>query len=180
VPSCSIGFCVAITGKRSGSLCVVPATRHLALHHRLAQRRLHLRRRAVDLVGQDPVVEDRSLLEAELALAVGLVVDLRAGDVRRQQVGRELDARQPGLEVLRQALHRARLRQTGQALDPQVAVGEETDEQALDDLLLADDGGRHAALQVPEGVACCHVVILVRCPRCENPGGWSVDEHEGA
>src|SRR5262249_25962461 len=55
--------------------------------------------------------------------------------------------------------------------DQQVAVGKEPDDQALDDLLLADDGGRHAALQVLKGVAHCHAVILVRCARCGNPAG---------
>ena len=64
--------------------------RDLALLHRLEQRRLRLGRRAVDLVGQHDVREDRSLAELELA---GLrVVHERARDVARHEVGRELDA----------------------------------------------------------------------------------------
>jgi hypothetical protein len=39
---------------------------HLALLHRLEQRRLHLGRRAVDLVGEHDVGEDRAGLEAKL------------------------------------------------------------------------------------------------------------------
>jgi hypothetical protein len=63
-----------------------------ALLHGLEQCRLHLRRRAVDLVREHHVVEDRSRLEAQLLFAVDFLVDLRARDVRRQQVRRELDA----------------------------------------------------------------------------------------
>ena len=62
----------------------------LALLHRLEQRGLRLRRRAVDLVGEQDVREDRAL--AELELAGARVVDERPGDVAGHQVGRELDA----------------------------------------------------------------------------------------
>jgi hypothetical protein len=40
--------------------------RHLPLLHRLEQRRLRLRRRAVDLVGEQQVGEDRARAEGEL------------------------------------------------------------------------------------------------------------------
>ena len=59
---------------------VVP-DRHLALLHHLEQRRLHLRRGAVDLVGEEEVAEDRPELRLELA-AVG-PVDARADEVGR-------------------------------------------------------------------------------------------------
>ena len=73
----------------------------LPLLHRLEQRALRLGRGAVDLVGQQDVGEDRSLLGAELA---GLrVVDARADDVGRQQVGRELDAMELGRDGARDA-----------------------------------------------------------------------------
>src|SRR5262249_50713635 len=68
-----------------------------------------------------------------------------------------LDARQAGLEVLGQALHRPRLRQPGQPLDQQVAVGEQADQQALDDLLLTDDRTPDARLQVEDGIARGHL-----------------------
>ena len=63
--------------------------------HRFEQRRLRLRRRAVDFVGQHDVREDRAGREHHLAAAGGGVFldDVGAGDVRRHQVGRELDAR---------------------------------------------------------------------------------------
>jgi hypothetical protein len=51
----------------------------LALLHGLEQRRLHLGRRAVDLVGQHRVAEDRTLAELEGARAGALAeVDLAA------------------------------------------------------------------------------------------------------
>ena len=65
------------------------------LLHRLEQRALRLRRRAVDLVGEHDVREDRSLPELEhLAARLRVVDDRGAEDVGRHQVGRELHARE--------------------------------------------------------------------------------------
>ena len=66
----------------------------MMLLHRFEQGGLGLGRRAVDLVGQHHVGEDRSLEEDETAPAgLGVVLeDVGAGDVGRHQVGRELDA----------------------------------------------------------------------------------------
>src|SRR5215469_2925131 len=62
--------------------------RDLAFLHRLEQRRLRFGRRPVDLVGEQQVGEDRPLTELEER---GLrVVDQRAGQVTRHQVGGEL------------------------------------------------------------------------------------------
>jgi hypothetical protein len=52
---------------------------------------------ADDLVGEDQVTEDWTWLKAKTAPAALLVVDLRAGDVWWEQVGRELDAAELGL-----------------------------------------------------------------------------------
>ena len=71
----------------------------LPLGHCLEQRGLRLRHRAVDLVDEHDVREDRPWPELEVALA--LVVDGEPGDVGRLQVGRALDARR------RRALDRA-------------------------------------------------------------------------
>ena len=64
--------------------------RDLPLLHRLEQRRLRLGGRAVDLVGEDHVREDGPRPERERAVARGEHVG--AGDVGRQEIGRELDA----------------------------------------------------------------------------------------
>jgi len=53
------GFWVASTMNGWGTGWVTPADRHLALGHHLEQRRLHLGRGPVDLVGQHDVGEDR-------------------------------------------------------------------------------------------------------------------------
>ena len=111
----------------------------MILLHRLEQRRLRLRRRAVDLVGQDDLREDRPLHEAQPADALLLVEDLGAGDVRRHQVGRELDALEVEIEDVGERLDQQRLRQAGHAGDQAVAAGEQRDQHLLDDLVLPDD-----------------------------------------
>ena len=65
--------------------------RHLPLGHRLEQRGLRLRHRAVDLVDEHDVGEDRARPELEVARA--LVEDGEARDVGRLQVRRALDPR---------------------------------------------------------------------------------------
>jgi hypothetical protein len=76
-----------------------------------------------------------------------LVIDLGAGDVGRQQVGRELDAGKVAIEVLRQRLDRAGLGEPRQALDQQVAIGQKADQQPLDHRALADDRVAHPVAQ---------------------------------
>ena len=119
----------------------------LALHrdamllHRLEQRRLRLRRRAVDFVGQHDVREDRSGREHHVpASRLGIVLnDVRAGDVARHQVRRELDARELEIEHLRDRVDEQRLRQSRHADDQTVAAGEQRQQHELDHVLLADD-----------------------------------------
>ena len=70
--------------------------RHLSLLHRLQQRRLRARRRAVHLIRQHDIGEERPL--AKLELADFLVVEAQAGDIAGQQIGGTLDARERGVE----------------------------------------------------------------------------------
>ncbi|MOA15089.1 hypothetical protein D3C78_1352290 [compost metagenome] len=115
---------------------------------------MHLGRGAVDLVGQHQVVEDRPLLEHE---AGGFrAVDLGAGDVRRQQVGGELDAMEVGLQAGGQILDRLGLGQAGRAFDQQMAVGEQGDQQAFDQLLLTENLGGKVLAQGNQRVAMGH------------------------
>ena len=113
------------------------AQRDLPFLHRLEQRALDLGRRAVDLVGEQQVGEDRSLLDLEVVL-VG-PVDLGSQQVRRQQVRRELDARKAGVNRFREGLDRRRLGQARNALDQYVAVGDERHQQPIDHVGLTDD-----------------------------------------
>jgi len=109
----------------------------LALGHRLKQGRLHFGRGTVDFVRQHQVVENRALLEHETA---GFrAIDLGAGDVGRQQVWGELDAMELGFDTLGEFFDRFGLGQTRSALDQHVAVGEQGDEQALDEFFLAEN-----------------------------------------
>ena len=70
--------------ERVGHLEGLAADRHLALLHHLEQGALDLGRRAVDLVGEQQVREDRAERGAELAGL--LVVDPRPDEVGRDEV----------------------------------------------------------------------------------------------
>jgi hypothetical protein len=78
----------------------------LALFHGFEEGGLDFGGRAVDLVGEDEVVEDGAGLEAELTFAFGCVVDLRSDDVGGEKVGGELDAGEAGVEEGAQLLDR--------------------------------------------------------------------------
>ena len=108
----------------------------LALLHRFEQRALHLGGSPVDLVGQQEIREHRPLPGHEGLVA--LVVDEGSDQVRRQQVGSELDARETGPHAFGDALGEQRLRDPGHALDEQVAAGEQADQHPLHDSLLPD------------------------------------------
>ena len=137
MPSVSIGFWVASTRNGFGTLKRLAPDRHLALLHDLEQRALDLGRRAVDLVGEQQVGEDRP--ERGLELARLLVVDPRADQVGRDEVGRELDALELAADRLGQRLDRHRLGQPRDALDEDVAARQQRDDQALQQVVLADD-----------------------------------------
>ena len=119
----------------------------LPLLHRLQQRRLHLRRRAVDLVGQQDVGEDRTPLHRELAGA--LVVDHRADEVGRQQVGSELHPAAIGLDGGGDGLYREGLGEARQPLEQDMTIGEQSKQQPLEQDVLPHDHplclGQHTA-----------------------------------
>ena len=76
-----------------------------ALLHAFEQRRLRLRRRAIHLVGEEDVAEDRPALELELLPSCRVLDDhVGADDVARHEVGRELDAREREVEALGERL----------------------------------------------------------------------------
>ena len=76
----------------AGELVRVHVDRDAPLLHALQQAGLRLRRRAVDLVDEHDVGEDRP--GPELEALVALVEDVRADDVGGQQVGGALHARE--------------------------------------------------------------------------------------
>ncbi len=124
--------------ERLGQRVGLVADGDLPLLHRLEERALHLGGRAVDLVGEDEVGEDGPELGGELALL--LVVDHRPDEVGRQEVGRELDARELGVDGVAQRAHGERLGEAGDALEQDVAPrSSRPDEDPLDHVLLAHD-----------------------------------------
>jgi hypothetical protein len=119
----------------------LPAQRDLPLLHRLEQRALHLGGRAIDLVGEHHVGEDRSSMGLERA---GLVpVDLGADQIAGQQVGRELDAAEAGAERLGQRIDHHRLGDAGNAFQQHVTVAQQRDQHLFQRLTLADDHPAH-------------------------------------
>ena len=123
--------------ERAGHRVALAADRDLALLHDLEQRGLDLRRGAVDLVGEQEVAEHRAQLGVEVAGR--RAVDPGADEVRGDEVGRELDAPERGVEGLGEGADRERLGEAGDALEQQVAAGEQGDEHALEHRVLADD-----------------------------------------
>src|SRR5207249_1859852 len=113
------------------------ADRHLPFLHCLQQRGLHLRRRTVDLVGQDEIREDG----AELGIkgAGVLVVDAGADQVRGDQVGRELDSLELTVDDPGGGFNRQRLGQSGYPLDQHMAACQERDQNPLQHQVLTDD-----------------------------------------
>ena len=91
------------------------------LLHGLEERALRLGGRAVDLVGEDDIREDGAVLEREPATGIGLADHHGAGDVRRHQVGRELDARELQGKRVSDGPDERRLAQPRDALEKHVS-----------------------------------------------------------
>ena len=120
----------------------------LPLAHRFEQRRLHFGRRAVDLVGEHEVVEQRPLPEHERAVL--RPIDLGAREIGGQEIRRELQAMEVAFDAVAQDFDRARLRKPGRAFDEQVAVAQERDEHAIQQPFLADDETFQVRFELPE------------------------------
>ena len=109
----------------------------LALLHRLEQRRLGLRRGAVDLVGEHDVGEHPA--GPELELVGGAVPDRHAGDVGRQEVGGELDALAGAADRAGDRLGQRGLADARDVLDEEVPLGQHAHEGEVDGVALALD-----------------------------------------
>ncbi len=93
----------------------------------------------------------RPLLDPEF---LGLLVEDHGADhIGRQQIGRELDPGERGVDDLGQGPHRERLGQPGHPFEQDVAAGEQPDQQPLDHRLLADDPPGDLADHLAESAA---------------------------
>ncbi len=115
--------------------------RDLPFFHRFEQRCLSFRGSAVDFVGQQQIGEHRPLSKAELRGA--RVVNQRAGDVARHEVGGELKSLRVERERGGERSHQQRFRHAGHAFEQHVAVGEQRDDDAAHDGVLPDNGLGH-------------------------------------
>ena len=137
VPTCSCGFCVAITKNGSGSGMDLAVERHLPLLHGLEQRALRLGRGAVDLIGEHELREDRAALEAELA---GLALeDGHAEHVRGQQIAGELHPLERQAQRAGEGVGERGLADARDVLDQQVPARQQAGEAQADLLLLAEN-----------------------------------------
>ena len=152
--------------ERVGQPVPLAGDRDLPLLHRFEQRRLRLRRGAVDLVGQDDVREDRPLDEAELARPGRPVVvqEFGPGDVRRHQVGRKLHAVEAQGHAVGQRVDHQRLGQAGHADEQTVALRQHGEEELFEDFFLADDDlgalGEEPVAGPAQGVGAGDVVLF--------------------
>ena len=111
----------------------------MTLLHRFEQGGLNPRRRAIDLVREEHVREDRPSLEERLAAAHHHGAD----QVGSRGVRRELHALELGPQHARHGLSQEGLRRSGRALQKDMSAGEGSQEHQLHGLLVADDGVRH-------------------------------------
>src|SRR5205085_614287 len=139
-------------------------------------RALRLRARAVDLVGEDDLREDRPRMKAEgRALAVE---DRHADDVGGQEIGGELDALVVEAEEARERVRERGLADAGHVLDQQVAAREDARHREADLPLLAEDhlaGERDDRLYGSGGDAAANVdQHEMRClVGATNPSMWT-------
>ncbi len=113
----------------------------LAFLHHLEQRALHLRRRPIDLIGEQQVGEHGSQRGGEFAGL--LVVDAGSHQVRRYEIGCELDALERSVNGSRERLDGERLGEPGYSLHEQVALREHGDHHTLKEMILADNDLLH-------------------------------------
>ena len=130
--------------ERVGQLVPHAAHGDLPLLHRLEQRGLRLRGRAVDFVGQDHVAEQRAFEEAEIARArAAILLDhVGARDVGRHEVGGELDAAEGQVQRTAERADHQRFRQSRHAFEQTMPAAEQRNQQFVDHLGLADDDAR--------------------------------------
>ena len=93
----------------------------------------------------------------KLELTGGRAIDVGAGEVTRQQIGRELNAAEIALQHSRQFLDGSGFGKARRSLHHQVTIGEQGDQQTVDQMLLANDPRLQMLAQHVE----CQMVYLL-------------------
>jgi len=127
---------------------------HLPFLHGFQQGALDLGRGTVYFISQYEVGENGAFSDNKLVFL--LVVDHCTDNVGGEQVGCELDAAELGVDSLGQGFNSQCLSEAGHAFQQDVAVGEQTDEQAVEHLMLTDD---HSSNFIPQPVDKCGLVL---------------------
>ena len=146
------------------------AEAHLTLLHAFEQRGLRARRGAVELVAQKHGGENRALFKHEFRFAG--VIQARAGDVARQQVGRTLYAREIAAQQARHRTGEHRLAGAGHILQKHVTTCKQRADEQTAFVFLADhDSGRifkQGSSELRYGRDVDHAGILLCYRRCDE------------
>ena len=132
------------------------------LLHNFKQGTLHFGRGAIDLVGQQQIGEDRA--ERGVEFAGLLVVDARADQVGRHQVGGELDALEVAADRFRQRLDGHRLGQARHALDQDMPARQQGHHQPFQQVVLPDDHLFYFVQHAFHRQSVLGIIILIHLP----------------
>ena len=133
----------------------LPTNGDFAFLHRLEQRRLGFGWRSIDFVGQQKVRKDGPFHELH-SVPPGVLIFLEhvgAGDVRRHQVGGELNSSKLHVERPGKRAAHERFTQTGNAKQKHVPAAKQTRQQPVDDFTLANDDFGDFLLDALAGLA---------------------------
>ena len=123
--------------KQIGQGVGLTANADLSLRHGFQQSRLHFGWCPIDLIRQNQIVENWSVLKLKRA---GLWAEnIGACDIARQEVGGELNTVEAAFDAFCHLFDSARLGQTRSPLDQEVAVGEECQNEFMNQILLANN-----------------------------------------
>ena len=137
VPTCSVGFCVAMTKKGSGSRRVSPSA--VTWCSSMASSSADCVFGVARLTSSARITCAKIGPGWNLKLPLLALVDGDAEDVGRQHVARELDALELQSERARQHVRERGLADAGNVLDQQVAAREQAGERHADLPFLAEN-----------------------------------------
>src|SRR5215813_339160 len=121
--------------ERFGKLVCFLFDGYVTFGHPFEQCGLRFWRRAVDLIGEDHVGEDRSRLERKQTLL--LIEYFETQNVRGQKVRSKLDALKRAIEAPRERVSKRGLPDSGHIFDQQVSAGQKSHQRQLYDLAFA-------------------------------------------